>query len=693
VTDTTINSGTQYVYGSATSTTINGGWQYVNSGGVATSTTVSSGGGQIVYSGGSVTDTTINSGEQYVFGSATSTTLSGGWQYVNPGGVATSTTVSSGGGQVVYSGGSATDTTISSDGMQVVDSGGVVTSTTINSGGLEVVSAGGMDYSATIASGGTQDVYGTANGTVISGTGATQVVEAGGVVTAADISNGGTQNVQAGGTATGTKVSSGGTQVVASGSVVSSTSATSGGTIWVLSGAELYGTTSLDGGGVYMGTSSGSYTVDNLALSGGAKVVLAYGTTTGNNLTISNLSGSGSFIINTDIANGASDTITITSATGTSTDTIAVSYDPSYASGGTTGSATFATVSGGSVTFAAGAADYGAYSYTPTLTSTTDSLTGVTTWAVTALTANGASETAYTSMDNVQGSMSLWRNEMNHLTRRMGELRDDSGNAGEWVRVYSGQNKINDSYTRDATNNYTGIQGGYDTKIRVAGGTLFRGYSVGYMDSSATYNRASGKGSMYTVGAYGSWLGDKGQYIDVIVKEGLLHNRYTSYLNNSSITAVDGDYSNWGTSLSAEYGVRTQLKNNWYLEPQSELTASHITSADYTTSDGTSVHNQGINSLIGRLGITAGKKTARGTVYAQMSVLREFNASAGVTMSSGGQSAVGVSESLKDTWLEYVLGWTTRLNKRTNGYFEVSKTTGDQVSTPWQVNAGMRWKF
>jgi outer membrane autotransporter barrel domain len=62
-------------------------------------------------------------------------------------------------------------------------------------------------------------------------------------------------------------------------------------------------------------------------------------------------------------------------------------------------------------------------------------------------------------------------------------------------------------------------------------------------------------------------------------------------------------------------------------------------------------------------------------------------------MASGGLSAIAMTQSLEDTWCEFALGWTATLNKRTAGYFEVSRNTGDQAKTPWQVNAGVRWSF
>ena len=62
-------------------------------------------------------------------------------------------------------------------------------------------------------------------------------------------------------------------------------------------------------------------------------------------------------------------------------------------------------------------------------------------------------------------------------------------------------------------------------------------------------------------------------------------------------------------------------------------------------------------------------------------------------MSTGGLAPVTLDQDLKESWLEFALGLTGAVGKNTNGYLEISKTTGDTVKTPWQVNAGLRLSF
>ncbi len=203
--DTTItNQGFQLVDlgGTATGTTINYGSQQVNNGSTATDTTMKAGCYQWVF--GTVTDTIMNGGVQYDYGTAIDTT-DGGFQVVELGGTATGTAINNTGVVVVLGGGTAIDTTINSFGQQVVS--GTAIGTTINLYGYQAV--GGTATGTTI-DGGYQSVYGTATNTTING-GEQYVysnLNSPGMATDTTI-NGGDEVVASGGTATNTTISRG----------------------------------------------------------------------------------------------------------------------------------------------------------------------------------------------------------------------------------------------------------------------------------------------------------------------------------------------------------------------------------------------------------------------------------------------------------------------------------------------------
>lgn len=706
-TSTTINSAGQFLSGgTAISTSLeSGSYQFVGSSSTASSTVIHSGAIQAVSNGLATSTSILNGGVQdiYSFGSATSTTInSGGMQFINDG-MASLTTIE-GGTQDINAGATGEITIINSGGVQNINDGGKATTTTINNGGIQNVNSGGKSVSATINSGGNQNVADSAlslDTKIVSG--GTQTVTIGGAATRTSIDNGGIQIIS-GGLADATTVNNGGIQYVGRDSYVFSSTINSGGTQYLQSDAETSYVT-VNAGGTVSLLDPGSASLTNVITSGGTFILATTGTI-GNNITLSNPQGSANFVINTDLANNQSDHITIEG--GSTTNTVKVNYDPGFGQGPTiSGSARFATVTDETTTFTGVATDSGAYRYTPILSSVlvSSSDNGAedfsiqsvredhVEWYITGLSSGGASETMYTAHDAVANTLTLWRDENNHLIRRMGDLRTGFGQTGDWARVYSGEQESNSSNGRHTTQKYTALQGGHDTKHVSGSGTRFTGYAIGYLNADATMERGTGDASSISLGAYSSWFGNKGHFLDLILKQGRLKNSFTSYLENADNTRVDANYNNWGTSLSAEYGWRKPLNNQWYLEPQAEITFNRITSADFTASDGTSVSQGGLNSVIGRLGVMVGKTVKQNSFYLQASLLREFNAHSDVTMSSGGNPPVTMREDLKETYMEFALGITTAFNDKTSGYFEASKTTGDKVRTPWLLNAGFRRSF
>ena len=75
-------------------------------------------------------------------------------------------------------------------------------------------------------------------------------------------------------------------------------------------------------------------------------------------------------------------------------------------------------------------------------------------------------------------------------------------------------------------------------------------------------------------------------------------------------------------------------------------------------------------------------------------LLRSFLAVAdagSVTMSGAGTASF--KQDLGGGWWEVGVGTNLNLSDATHLYFDVEKTYGGNVATPWQWNAGVRWSF
>lgn len=309
----------------------------------------------------------------------------------------------------------------------------------------------------------------------------------------------------------------------------------------------------------------------------------------------------------------------------------------------------------------------------------------------------GPSDTMIISNDASLALRNVWRIEGNNVMKRMGELRSgtEAGKGGVWARYYRGELSADSNYDSSFSQDYTGFQGGIDKVQDYKGGKLYTGIAVNRIDSNAGYTVGSGDLSSTGVGLYGSWLGSKGHYLDVIARGSKLTNDFK--LVDLSGNAAKADYDTWAYGISAEYGYRQDLNAGWFVEPQAELSLGHISRVDYTTSNGVSIRQDGVNSAIVRLGFLGGKEFSIGgrpsNAYVKASLLHDFGGNGGSTGYYGIKSLAMQTGDLTGSWYEIGLGAILGITKNSNLYFDALKTLNSTVRTDWQFNAGLRFTF
>jgi len=287
--------------------------------------------------------------------------------------------------------------------------------------------------------------------------------------------------------------------------------------------------------------------------------------------------------------------------------------------------------------------------------------------------------------ENISGlgviSLMTWRQENNDLNKRLGELRDSKGQYGLWTRMSRGEAKYNDLGIKNQYNYY---QLGYDAKVS---DDWILGGAVSYTDGESSFRDGDGTNKHTGFAVYGSRLGDDGSFIDVIAKYAHMKNEYDTYAG-----AGDGDYSTNGFAFSAEYGKRFKGQNDFWIEPQAELTYGRVDSANFTTAKGVHVHQDSLDSLVGRLGFAVGKDIKAGHIYARASYLYDFKGDVNMYMDKNGVSD-SYDHDLGGGWWEFGVGTNLNLGHDTHFYFDVERTASGEVSTPWQWNAGIRYSF
>lgn len=280
------------------------------------------------------------------------------------------------------------------------------------------------------------------------------------------------------------------------------------------------------------------------------------------------------------------------------------------------------------------------------------------------------------------GALSLmtWRQENNDMNKRLGEIRDSQGEQGIWARMSRGEAKYSATGVKNQYNYY---QLGYDHKIAddwILGGAFT------YTDGENNLVGGSGTNKNTGFAVYGSNLRDDGSFIDLIAKYAHMKNDF------DTIGGVGiGEYSTNGYALSAEYGKRFQQDGFW-IEPQAELTYGKVSSADFTTSEGAKVHQDSLDSLVGRLGFSLGKDVKAGNVYVRASYLYDFKGDVAMRMSNGVASDT-YDQDLGGSWWEFGVGTNLNFGEDMHFYFDVERTEGGKVDTPWQWNAGVRLSF
>ena len=289
-------------------------------------------------------------------------------------------------------------------------------------------------------------------------------------------------------------------------------------------------------------------------------------------------------------------------------------------------------------------------------------------------------------------TMLSMRDNMTTMTQRLGDIHEGTED-GIWARTYGGKANYDKDLTK-TKENFWGVQIGADKKQKSGWHT---GISFDYKDGNATYE-LGGKGDpkLYTLGIYGTKTKDNGEYIDVVAKAGRGQNDYTVY--NDMGHKLKGDYKANAIGLSVEYGKKIE-KDNMYLTPQIQLSYMKLQGTDYDAisdyANGKKMHvkQDGMTSLVGRIGIAAGKRTDKTDLYLKANLLHEFKGTTASTFSAENEPTGKVDQDFGDTWAELIVGINHNIDKDKMIYADITKSFGGDYEMEWKANAGIRLRF
>ena len=275
-----------------------------------------------------------------------------------------------------------------------------------------------------------------------------------------------------------------------------------------------------------------------------------------------------------------------------------------------------------------------------------------------------------------QAQLLLVEDDLNGIHQRLGEVKNgEKGNV--WVRNVNSRQKLaalstGESETSGFKQNVHSLQVGADAAVtdnlRVGG---FVGRSQANVDFNGDYGDGKVRGN--SVGLYAAYLADNGIYVDNIVKYSRLHanSNYTEKRHYNAYT------------ISSELGKRFSLVNDWTITPQAQLAWTHISSQE---------NEDSLSSVYSRIGLRVAKGFALSNgwnlqPYAEVNAITSKNRSSKIHYTN---SALDVASSRGR--FESAVGLNAGFANHRLG-LEVSRADGKNFDKPYAIQAVYRYQW
>ena len=275
-----------------------------------------------------------------------------------------------------------------------------------------------------------------------------------------------------------------------------------------------------------------------------------------------------------------------------------------------------------------------------------------------------------------QAQLLLVEDDLNGIHQRLGEVKNgEKGNV--WVRNVNSRQKLaalstGESETSGFKQNVHSLQVGADAVVT---DNLHVGGFVGRSQANVDFNGYYGDGKVRgnSVGLYAAYLADNGIYVDNIVKYSRLHanSNYTEKRHYNAYT------------ISSELGKRFSLVNDWTITPQAQLAWTHISSQE---------NEDSLSSVYSRIGLRVAKGFALSNgwnlqPYAEVNAITSKNRSSKIHYTN---SALDVASSRGR--FESAVGLNAGFANHRFG-LEVSRADGKNFDKPYAIQAVYRYQW
>lgn len=281
--------------------------------------------------------------------------------------------------------------------------------------------------------------------------------------------------------------------------------------------------------------------------------------------------------------------------------------------------------------------------------------------------------------------------EMDRHDRRLSETsrNQEDPNNGLWIRATHGRAGAAGQYRWDRD----GFTLGVDRKISEGNRLgMWFSYSKG---NTELLDVDDGNGDMerYELALYDT-LTFGSHYLDFVGRFGRVSSEFSTVNPKYS---TSGDYDQDYLALSAEYGYTLKDVNTGvFIEPQVQAQVAWLDSYDYSVQRTMSTDVDSATSVIGRIGLRAGRawsgETCAGEIYIRGDVLHQLTDGQDVMFKSK-TDVLHRDWGDFGTWATFGIGGFATWRNCLDFQFDVEKTEGSEIDDTWLLSGRMNYRF
>ncbi|OVZ79657.1 autotransporter outer membrane beta-barrel domain-containing protein [Yersinia kristensenii] len=288
----------------------------------------------------------------------------------------------------------------------------------------------------------------------------------------------------------------------------------------------------------------------------------------------------------------------------------------------------------------------------------------------------------------------IFDGELQNLRLRKGDLNNSKGdNASVWGRYLTNNTRVNAAHNAAYRLQQDGFEIGADKVFGLSSGQLVLGGFTSYSNNRVKHARGGNSSiDSYSLGAYGSYFDNSGYYIDSVLKANRFKNSLNANMTNGG--SVQSNYNQSAVGGSLEAGYHYKLSDNWFLEPYARASYFTAQAKDIALSNGMKANIDHNRSAKGELGTQVGTKFD----LKNGAIIRPY-AKVAIEREFITSNTVKINQvndfnnDFSGNTAKYGLGVDVNLTKQTTVYAEANYRKGTYVESPIMANIGFRVNF